>query len=166
VQLAPQPPSVLSSYVRRDQVRAALIQGAGGMVRERPAGMPTAFSLGRIAGLAPPARRCQPCSIRRLSDGNVPPSSGGAVGALRPPQRSAPGRADRGVSGPHEGKPAGWLRQETAAGVCRSARPEASCSGWRPGRPEPASAMTAVQPPAGARHDGNPTTADHHVICI
>lgn len=29
----------------------------------------------------------------------------------------------------------------------------APCSGWRPERPEPASAVTAVQPPAGARHD-------------
>ena len=46
------PPSVLSSYVRRDQVRAALIQGAGGMVRVRPVGVPTVFSLGRVAGLA------------------------------------------------------------------------------------------------------------------
>jgi hypothetical protein len=62
--------------------------------------------------------------------------------------------------------PAGWLRRETTAGVCHSARPEASCSGQRPARPEPASAVSAVQPPAGARHDGNPMTADHHVICI
>ena len=35
---APQPPSVLSSYVGHDQVRAALIQRGGGMVRVRPVG--------------------------------------------------------------------------------------------------------------------------------
>ncbi len=39
------PPSVLSSYVRRDQVRAALIQRGGGMVRVRPIGTVAIFSL-------------------------------------------------------------------------------------------------------------------------
>lgn len=35
---APQPFSVLSSYVRHDHVRAALIQRGGGMVRPSPIG--------------------------------------------------------------------------------------------------------------------------------
>ena len=43
--LAPQPPSVLWSYVRHDQVRAALIQRGGGMVRVRSIGPTVIFSL-------------------------------------------------------------------------------------------------------------------------
>lgn len=160
------PPSVLSSYVRRDEDRTPLIQRAGETFRPSPISTAAIFSLGRVTGIALRRGRCRSCSDSSVSDGNVPTSSGGAVDALRPPQRSAPERADHGIAGAHESNPAGWLRKETAAGVCHSAWQGAPCSGWRPVRPEPASAVTAVQPTAGARHDGNPITADHHVICI
>lgn len=52
---APQPPSVLSSYVRPDQVRAPLIQRVGAMVRVRPIGTSAIVCLKLsipIAGLA------------------------------------------------------------------------------------------------------------------
>jgi len=62
-----------------------------------------------------------------------------------------------------DGRIAGFLARMRATPPAGSARrpppgyaaqrvQEAPCSGWRPARPEPASAVTAVQPPAGARH--------------
>ena len=55
VQLAPQPPSVLSCYERHGKVQAARIQRAGEMFRPRPIGMTAirSFTLGfPVAGLA------------------------------------------------------------------------------------------------------------------
>lgn len=52
---APEPPSVLSSYVRHDQVRAAFIQRGGAMFRPRPIGTTAIVCLKLdfpIAGLA------------------------------------------------------------------------------------------------------------------
>ena len=52
---APQPPSVLSSYVRHDQVRAAVIRRGGAMFRARPIGTTAIVCLKLdfpVAGLA------------------------------------------------------------------------------------------------------------------
>lgn len=93
------------------------------MVRTRPIDSAIVFRLGRANGLTP----------RRFNAG-LAPAADCPTGLCRRHRttrskcyaRSSdlhPDGADRGVAGAHEGNPAGWLRKETAAGVCRSACP-------------------------------------------
>lgn len=114
MQLAPQPPSVQSRVVRRNDDRTALIQTAGKMFRPRLSAWLRSSVSGTSQGSWSSAAMqvsLKPQIIRP----DVPPT-GGAVDALRPPQRSAPGWEDRGVSGAHEGNPAGWLRRRRPPG--------------------------------------------------